>query len=112
MTVPAANADAAMAAVRNRLERARWTINRIEAEPVTQLASPPETVDIDMPGRARGTESLPPGNTRWLVLDQNDREVYSFIARSNQGEANQYAANWLRGNNMVGQGEFTVVPAR
>jgi hypothetical protein len=112
MTVQAANADAAMAAVRNRLERARWTINRIEAELVTQLASPPETVDIDMPGRARGTESLPPGNTRWLVLDQNDREVYSFIARSNQGEANQYAANWLRGNNMVGQGEFTVVPAR
>jgi hypothetical protein len=61
---------------------------------------------------ARGTESLPPGNTRWLVLDQNDREVYSFVHRSNQGEANQYAANWLRGNNMVGQGEFTVVPAR
>jgi hypothetical protein len=47
-----------------------------------------------------------------LVLDQNDREVYSFVHRSNQGEANQYAANWLRGNNMVGQGEFTVVPAR
>ena len=98
MTVPAANADAAMATVRNRLERAGWTINRIEADPASSAA--------------RGTESLPPGNTRWLVLDQNDREVYSFIARSNQGEANQYAANWLRGNNMVGQGEFTVVPAR
>jgi hypothetical protein len=98
MTVPAANADAAMAAVRDRLERARWTINRIEAEPASSAA--------------RGSESLPPGNTRWLVLDQNDREVYSFVHRNNQAEANQYAANWLRGNNMIGHGEFMVVPAR
>ena len=98
MTVPAANADAAMAAVRNRLERAGWTIDRIEAEPVSSAA--------------RGTESLPPGNTRWLVLDQNDREVYSFVHRSNQGEANQYAVNWLRQNGLLGSGEFMVVPAR
>jgi hypothetical protein len=62
--------------------------------------------------QAQGTESLPPGNTRWRVLDSNDREVYSFIGRSNQSEANATAANWLRGNNMAGQGEFTVVPAR
>ena len=96
MTVPAANADAAMAAVRNRLERAGWTINRIEADPASSAA--------------RGSESLPPGNTRWLVLDQNDREVYSFVHRSNQGEANQYAVNWLRQNGLLGSGEFMVVP--
>lgn len=61
---------------------------------------------------AQGTESLPPGNTRWLVLDQNDREVYSFVHRSNQGEANRYAANWLSQNGLVGRGEYLVVPAR
>jgi hypothetical protein len=98
MTVPAANADAAMAAVRDRLERARWTINRIEAEPASSAA--------------RGSESLPPGNTRWRVLDQNDREVYSFVHRNNQGEANQYAVNWLRQNGLLGSGEFMVIPAR
>lgn len=99
VTVPAANADAAMAAVRNQLEASRAEVLRIEADPVQQAP-------------ARGTESLPPGNTRWLVLDQNDREVYSFVHRSNQGEANQYAANWLRQNGLAGQGEFSVVPAR
>jgi len=62
--------------------------------------------------QARGTESLPPGNTRWLVLDQNDREVYSFVHRSNQGEANVAAANWLRREGLLGRGEFMVVPAR
>ena len=62
--------------------------------------------------QAQGTESLPPGNTRWRVLDQNDREVYSFVHRSNQGEANQYAANWLRQQGLLGSGEFMVVPAR
>jgi hypothetical protein len=62
--------------------------------------------------QAQGTGSLPPGNTRWRVLDQNDREVYSFVHRNNQAEANQYAINWLRGNNMIGHGEFMVVPAR
>jgi hypothetical protein len=59
---------------------------------------------------ARGSESLPPGNTRWRVLDSNDREVYSFVHRSNQGEANQYAANWLRQNGLLGRGEYMVVP--
>ena len=62
--------------------------------------------------QAQGTGSLPPGNTRWRVLDQNDREVYSFVHRNNQAEANQYAINWLRGNNMIGQGEFMVVPVQ
>ena len=60
----------------------------------------------------QGTESLPPGNTRWLVLDQNDREVYSFVHRSDQREANLYAANWLRDQGLLGSGEFMVVPAR
>ena len=60
--------------------------------------------------QAQGTGSLPPAGTRWLVLDQNDREVYSFVHRNNQAEANQYAINWLRGNNMIGHGEFMVVP--
>ncbi len=111
VTIQARNADAAMDVMRTNLQRAGYTVDRIEAEPVAQsLEPPPEQVDISMPGR--GTESLPPGNTRWLVLDQNDREVYSFIARSDQAEANQYAINWLRGNNMIGHGEFMVVPAR
>ena len=59
---------------------------------------------------AQGTGSLPPGNTRWLILDQNGREVYSFVYRSDQGQANQYATNWLRQNRQGGEGEFTVVP--
>jgi 6-phosphogluconolactonase (cycloisomerase 2 family) len=62
--------------------------------------------------QARGTESLPSGNTRWLVLDPNNREVYSFVHRSNQGEANVYAANWLRDQGLLGTTEFMVVPAR
>jgi hypothetical protein len=113
ISIQAPNADAAMATVRNHLEDAGWRVGRIEAEPAAQtLEPPPETVDISMPGGGRGTESLPPGNTRWLVLDQNDREVYSFVHRSNQGEANQYAANWLRSQGLLGSGEFMVVPAR
>lgn len=77
--------------------------------PFNQVIAIPHTPE---PEQAQGTESLPPGNTRWLVLDQNDREVYSFVHRSNQGEANQYAANWLRQNGMLGRGEYMVVPAR
>jgi hypothetical protein len=113
VTIQARNADAAMDVMRTNLQRAGYEVLRIEAEPVAQtLEPPPETVDISMPGQARGTESLPPGNTRWLILDPNDREVYSFVHRSNQGEANQYAVNWLRQNGLLGSGEFMVVPAR
>lgn len=64
------------------------------------------------PDTAQGTSSLPPGNARWLILDQNDREVYSFVYRDNQAEANQYATNWLRQNRQGGEGSYTVVPAR
>ena len=184
VTVSAANADAAMASVRDELEASGYRVDRIEADPVegSRLPDPPEVIDIGtMPSRdqeftgiwevvsrntdevvhnfsgignavadatiyanrwarttgfddpiyvrplmrardnlprnqgevqARGTESLPSGNTRWLVLDPNDREVYSFVHRSNQGEANVYAANWLRQNGLLGSGEFMVVPAR
>jgi hypothetical protein len=45
-----------------------------------------------------------------LILDQNDREVYSFVYRSDQGQANHYAINWLRQNRQGDEGEFTVVP--
>ena len=100
-SVQARNADAAMAQVRQALQARGQTPEYISADPLISTSAP-----------ARGTESLPPGNTRWLVMDQNDREVYSFVHRSNQGEANQYAANWLRQNGMLGQGEFMVVPAR
>ena len=164
ITVPAANADAAMTSVRNQLEASRAEVLRIEADPVETESTPEEIyryrVDYQYRQRAdqpymqdftfidateqrtaeqelrrrlvnngitdfvnvqarmaqtvtgQGTESLPPGNTRWLVLDQNDREVYSFVHRSNQGEANQYAANWLRSQGLLGSGEFMVVPAR
>ena len=97
--IDAPNANAAMDGIRSQLESRGLQVYSIDAEPV---ASTP----------AQGTESLPAGNTRWLVLDQNDREVYSFVHRSNQGEANQYAANWLRQNGLLGQGEYMVVPAR
>ena len=184
VTIRARNADAAMDVMRTNLERAGYTVDRIEADPVegSRLPDPPEAVDIgSMPSRdqeftgiwevvsrntdevvhnfsgignavadatiyanrwarttgfddpiyvrplmrardnvprqqgevqARGTESLPSGNTRWLVLDPNNREVYSFVHRSNQGEANVYAANWLRDQGLLGTTEFMVVPAR
>jgi hypothetical protein len=59
---------------------------------------------------ARGTESLPPGNVRWRILDYDENEVHTFINRPNQGEANAYAVQWLRQNNMLGRGEYMVVP--
>jgi len=99
VTVPAANADAAMDNVRNQLEASRAEVLRIEAEPAEQA-------------QAQGTANPPAGFSRWRILDQNDREVYNFIHRSNQGEANLYAANWLRQNGLLGSGEFMVVPAR
>jgi len=59
---------------------------------------------------AQETGSLPPGNTRWFILDQDGRAVYSFVYRSDQGQANHYAINWLRQNRQGDEGEFTVVP--
>jgi hypothetical protein len=60
--------------------------------------------------QAQGSDSLPPGNARWLILDRNDREVYSFINTTAQSDANQYARQWLSANARDGQGPFTVVP--
>jgi hypothetical protein len=65
--------------------------------------------------QARGTESLPPGNVRWRILDRNDQEVYSFINTTAQSDANQYARNWMINTapaEVRDRGPFTIVPAR
>ncbi len=67
------------------------------------------------PGAAQGTGSLPPGNVRWLILDRNDQEVYSFINTTAQSDANQYARNWMINTapaEVRDRGPFTIVPAR
>jgi hypothetical protein len=62
--------------------------------------------------QAPGTGSLPEGNVRWRILDFDDNEVHSFVHRTVQREANAYALQWLRQNNMLGRGEFRVVPVQ
>ena len=67
------------------------------------------------PQQQPGTESLPPGNVRWRILDQNDQEVYSFINTTSQSDANQYARNWMINTapaEIRSRGPFTIVPAR
>jgi hypothetical protein len=67
------------------------------------------------PGAAQGTGSLPPGNARWLVLDRDDNEVYSFINTTAQSDANQYARDWMINRaprEVRDNGPFTIVPAR
>ena len=62
---------------------------------------------------ARGSDSLPPGNARWLVLDRDDNEVYSFINTTAQSDANQYARNWMINTaprEIRDRGPFTIVP--
>jgi hypothetical protein len=109
--------------VRNSLESGGFRVASIEANLIGEIntgGSTPVPGSTEYLNRslaaqqasAQGTESLPAGNTRWLVLDPNDREVYSFVHRSNQGEANVYAANWLRDQGLLGTTEFMVVPAR
>ena len=64
---------------------------------------------------AQGTGSLPPGNVRWLILDRNDNEVYSFINTTAQSDANQYARDWMINRaprEVRDRGPFTIVPAR
>ena len=95
----APNANAAMEDVRNSLESGGFRVASIEANPIGQTQ-----------GQAQGTESLPPGNARWLVLDRNGREVYSFVNTTAQSDANQYARQWLSANARDGQGPFDVVP--
>ena len=63
---------------------------------------------------AQGTGSLLPGNARWLILDRNDQEVYSFINTTAQSDANQYARNWMINTapaEVRDRGPFTIVPA-
>lgn len=65
--------------------------------------------------QAQGTGSLPPGNQRWLVLDRNDNEVYSFVNTTAQSDANQYARDWMINRaprEVRDNGPFTIVPAR
>jgi hypothetical protein len=95
----APNANAAMEDVRNSLESGGFRVASIEANPIGQTQ-----------GQAQGTESLPPGNARWLVLDRNGREVYSFVNTTAQSDANQYARQWLSANARDGQGPYDVVP--
>jgi len=100
VTVSAPNANAAMDRVRRQFYGS--DITNIEAEPAAETP-------------ARGTESLPPGNTRWLILDRNDQEVYSFVNTTAQSDANQYARNWMINTapaDIRDRGPFTIVPAR
>ena len=94
--VPAANANAAMQQVRAELEQRGISPEHIEAEEV----------------QARGSDSLPPGNARWRVLDRNGTEIYSFINTTAQSDANAYAGRWLRDNadSIAAHGPFDVVP--
>jgi len=94
----APNADSAMARIRQELEQRGLGLRSIEAEPVAAAA--------------RGSESLPPGNARWRLLDRNGDEIYSFVNTTAQRDANAVAARWLRDNadNITAHGPFDVVP--
>jgi hypothetical protein len=97
----ATNANAAMDQVRNNLQRQGQRVESIDAEPVSGAAP------------ARGSDSLPPGNARWRILDRNDQEVYSFINTTAQSDANQYARNWMINTapaEIRNRGPFNIVP--
>ena len=96
--VHAANSNAAMQKVRTELERRGLNAESIEAEPAAVAA--------------RGSESLPPGNARWRLLDRNGDEIYSFVNTTAQSDANAVAARWLRDNadNITAHGPFEIVP--
>ena len=98
VTVSAPNANAAMDRVRRQFYGS--DITNIEAEPAAETP-------------ARGTGSLPPGNVRWLILDRNDQEVYSFVNTTSQSDANQYARNWMINTasaDIRNRGPFNIVP--
>lgn len=89
-----------------RVNPAEYSVRPVAAaEPISG-----STLDLARQRAAQGTSSLPPGTARWLILDQNDNEIYSFVNTTSQRDANQYATNWLRQNRQGGEGEFTVVP--
>ena len=64
--------------------------------------------------QAQSRESLPAGNARWRILDQDGDEVYSFINTTAQRDANEYARNWMINtapSDVRNRGPFTIVPA-
>jgi hypothetical protein len=95
----------------------RYAIRPIEGRPTAEPV-PGSTQDrinqrlAAQSDQAQGTDSLPEGNVRWRILDFDDNEVHSFVHRTVQREANAYAIQWLRQNNMLGRGEFRVVPVQ
>jgi hypothetical protein len=89
----------------------RATFNLRTAEP----GQPTQTSYNPQQPPTRGTGSLPPGNARWLVLDRDDNEVYSFVNTTAQSDANQYARDWMINRaprEVRDRGPFTIVPAR
>jgi hypothetical protein len=101
----------------------RATFNLRTAEPgqPTQTSYNPQqpipgsTEYLNRELAAQGTGSLPPGNARWLVLDRDDNEVYSFVNTTAQSDANQYARDWMINRaprEVRDRGPFTIVPAR
>jgi hypothetical protein len=93
----------------------RYTVRPIEGRPTAEPVpgSTQDRINQRIAGQqdqAQGTGSLPEGNVRWRILDFDDNEVHSFVHRTVQREANAYALQWLRQNNMLGRGEFRVVP--
>ena len=116
MRVPAANANAAMNQVRDELQQQGLEVESISADAAAAVQPIPGSTEYlnrslaAQQASAQGTESLPPGNARWLVLDRNGREVYSFVNTTAQSDANQYARQWLSANARDGQGPFDVVP--
>lgn len=114
MRVPAANASAAMNQVRDELQQQGLEVESISADSAAAAQPiPGSTMDLARQRAAQGTSSLPPGNARWLVLDRNDQEVYSFINTTAQSDANQYARNWMLNTaprEVRDRGPFTIVP--
>jgi hypothetical protein len=94
----------------------RYAVRPIEGRPTSDpVPGSTEYLNRELSAQqdqAPGTGSLPEGNVRWRILDFDDNEVHSFINRPYQYQANQYALNWLRQNNMLGRGEFRVVPTQ
>lgn len=113
--VMAPDADAAVDRIRTNLQRYGHHVESIEAEPVP----PPAWRDqlrnhvANTPVQGQGSESLPPGSRRWLIM-QNGQEIYSFINREDQASANEYALRWLDQNvpNWRDQRPITVEPVR
>lgn len=114
--IHAANANAAMDRIRTHVEtNSRNRVESIEANPVPPPAWRDQLRNHVAAAQTRGTESLPPGNVRWLILDRNGREIYSFVNTTAQSDANQYALNWITRTapaEVRQQGPFEVVPAR